>query len=199
MVESCVLRVLLSADPKSLSVQLDRWVKAGKMIKLRRGAYVLPEELRRTSAPIEHVANLLVSPSYITAQRALALHGLIPEGVAVVQSATVGRSREVTTPIGVFSYLHVRSAWFFGYEETEVGGGRALVALPHKALLDLIHLSRGEFSEARISELRLQDLGRMDFGALARDARRSGSPRLVRAAKRVVALAQRATVGEVEL
>jgi hypothetical protein len=135
----------------------------------------------------------------VTAERALALHGLIPETVPLVRSVTTGHSALLRTPAGTFDFRHVSPAWFFGYRETEVAGAPALVATPHKALLDLVALSRGEFDDARLAELRLQGLDALDLEALLSDASRSGSPRLIRAARRIARMAARAAAEEVEL
>jgi predicted transcriptional regulator of viral defense system len=184
LIDTETLRAL-GAEPRSLGVQLSRWVRAGRLLQLRRGAYLLPEHLRRRTPPVEQLANLLVRPSYVSLERALSIHGLIPEGVPLVQSVTAGRPVQFVTPVGEFSYRHVKQAWFFGYRELSVGAGRALVATPEKALLDLVHLSRGEFTRERIAALRLQDLDRLDLNELHALAQRSGGPRLRRAAERL--------------
>jgi predicted transcriptional regulator of viral defense system len=175
----------LGEEPKALSVQLARWVAAGKLLQLRRGLYLLPQRFSMQRPPLEYLANLLVSPSYVSLERALSIHGLIPEAVPLVQSITTGRPQAFETPIGDFQYRHVKQAWFFGYRESAIGESSALVAMPEKALLDTIYLSRGEFTEDRIGQLRLQDMDRLDSEALRRMAEISGSPRVLRAARRI--------------
>ena len=66
-------------SPAGLRRRLDRWVKAGKVLMLRRGVYTL-------AAPYGHVrphpflaANALRRGSYVSMQSALAFYGLIPE------------------------------------------------------------------------------------------------------------------------
>jgi predicted transcriptional regulator of viral defense system len=184
VLESVSLRAL-GEDPRSVGVQLSRWVKAGKLLQLRRGVYLFPERLRRNRAPVEAIANLLVGPSYVSLQRALSLHEMIPEGVPVVQSVTTGRPGRFVTEAGTFEYSHVKPDWFFGYRETEIGEGRALVATPAKALLDLFYLSPGEHTATRLEHYRLQDLDRVDFAALEAMAAKARSPRLLRAVARL--------------
>jgi len=184
LIESRALR-LFYPDTRAMSVQLDRWVKAGRLVRLKRGAYLLPAHLRRAPAPPERLANLLVSPSYVSCERALYLHGLIPESVPLVTSVTPTRPRRLDTPVGRFAYRHVKPDWFFGYAQVQVGGGQALVALPAKALLDLVHLSRGELVPARIEALRLQNTELVDTKDLVELAGRSGTPRVRRAAARL--------------
>lgn len=185
LVESSALRLFFPGE-SAMSVQLDRWVRSGRLLRLRRGAYLLPAHLRRSSAPPEHIANLLRAPSYVSCERALELYGLIPESVPVVTSVTPRGPTVLDTPVGRFAYRHVKPSWFFGYQMTPCGGGQALVASPEKALLDLIHLSRQEYSDERIEALRLQNTEGLDPDALLRLAR-AGTPRVRRAAQRIAA------------
>jgi len=182
VIESSALRMFWP-DPRALSVQLDRWVKSGRLIRLRRGAYLLPDHLRRGRVTLERIANLLYRPSYVSLERALMLHGLIPEAVPVVTSVTTKKPRTFDTPAGSFRYRHVKRDWFFGYREEDAG----LVAAPEKALLDLVHLSRGEFTPGRLEELRLQNLEALSPARLLEMAdERRATPRVRRAAGRVL-------------
>lgn len=110
------------------------------------------------------------------------LRGLIPESAPLVQSVTSGRPATHTTPLATFAYRHVRPGWFFGYESLAVDGGEALVALPEKALLDIVYLSSGPFGAERIAALRLQSVDRIDPERIRELAERGGAPRLLRAA-----------------
>jgi hypothetical protein len=181
VLESAALRAR-GEDPRTVGVQLSRWVKSGKLLQLRRGMYLLPERLRRNRAPLETIANLLMSPSYVSLERGLSLHEMIPEAVPIVQSVTTGRPGRFATPVGTFEYRHVKPAWFFGYREIEIGQGSALVATAEKALL---YLSVGELTAARLEQYRFQDLDKLDLVVLASMAARAESPRLVRAVQRV--------------
>jgi predicted transcriptional regulator of viral defense system len=187
VIESAALRAL-GEDPRSIGVQLSRWVSSGKLVQLRRGVYLLPERLRRNRAPVETIANLLVAPSYVSLERGLSIHQMIPEAVPLVQSVTTGRPGRFVTPVATFEYRHVKPAWFFGYREMEIGQGRALVATPEKALLDLLYLSEGETTTARLEQYRLQDVERLDLAALAAMAGKAASPRLLRAVRRLQGL-----------
>lgn len=168
-------------DPHALSVQLSRWTKAGKLVPLRRGVYLLPSSLRRTYPPLEYIANLLVVPSYISLERALAFYGLIPESVPLVQSVTLRRPACFRTAAGDFAYHHVKKNWFFGYLQLAVPPGSALIARPEKALLDLLYLSPGPLSLERLEGLRLQGTSRLSIQRILAYARGQGD-RIERAA-----------------
>jgi predicted transcriptional regulator of viral defense system len=198
VVDTALLR-LAGDEPKALSVQLSRWVAAGRLVQLRRGVYLLPAGLRRHLASRERIANLLVTPSYLSLETALSLHGLIPERVPAATSVTTGRPAVFDTPIGSFRYRHVRLDFFLGFGEMTLGGEALLVARPEKALLDLFYLSAGEFTTARLAELRLQNVDGLDLDWSAETARRCGSPKLARAVARLRRLRETQREGEVEL
>ncbi len=186
-------------DPRALSVQLSRWVAAGRLVQLRRGVYLLPRALRKRTEPRERIANLLVTPSYVSLESALSIHGLIPEGVRATTSVTTGRPASFETEEGTFRYKHVSAGFFFGFHETAIGGAPVLLARPEKALIDLLHLSRGDLTFERIVELRLQNTDDLDLDWMDSSAAQFGTPRVVRAVAlvRQVLHAQRAA--EVDL
>lgn len=195
-IESSTLRVL-GEERRALGVQLSRWAAAGKLVQLRRGIYLLPPELRAVEPPPFYLANLLVRPSYVSLESALAYHGLIPERVPLVQSITTARPGLIALPGGAqgYQYRHVKVAWFFGFKETPVAGGTALIAEPEKALLDLFYLSHGEFPIERIEELRLELLDQIDARKLLSMAR-VVSPRVRRAAANLLRWLGSADPGE---
>ena len=127
------------ANPGALQAQLSRWVKVGRLIKLARGKYVLAAPYRKLDLPLEHVANRLVYPSYVSIESALAWYDLIPEAVAVVTSITTGRPRVLENALGTFRYRHIRRDLFWGFASETLQGQECIVALPEKAILDLFY------------------------------------------------------------
>ena len=178
-------------DPAHIRRQLSRWVRAGRVVQLRRGLYALAPPFRKIRPHPFLVANRMAPPSYVSLQSALAFYGLIPEVVPVTTSATTSRPGRWETPLGAFAFRHLQSDLFTGYRLIDLGKGQqAFVATPEKALLDLIYLEPEGDTPAYLQELRLQNLERLDPEALLRYAERSGRPKLQRAARRVVALRQ---------
>ncbi len=135
---------------------------------------------------------MLVHPSYVSLESALAHHGLIPEAVFTTTSVTTARPATYQTPLGRFDYRHIAPSLFWGYVEIPVGSGRgrqALVARPEKALLDLVYLRNGADRPAFLRELRLDRLDKLDPEKLVAYAERTGKPKLRRAARRIVEMA----------
>ena len=184
--------LLLAGDVDAANVrrQLSRWTKSGRVYQLRRGLYSLAPPHRKIRPHPFVVANALIRGSYVSLQAALAHYGLIPEYTPVVTSVTTGRPGRWVTPLGVFSFRHVKTDWFHGYQLVQVANGqRAFLAAPEKALLDLVYLEPGADAPAYLGELRLANLERLDLDALVRVAEASRSPKLRRAAQRIADMA----------
>ena len=186
---SAILKTL-GIPAQGIRLQLVRWVKAGRLVQLRRGVYTLAEPYRRTAPHPFLAANLLKRASYVSLQSALAYYGLIPESVPAVTSVTTRRPERLTTREGTFIFRHIRKPMFQGFRAFEVAPSQtAFVARPEKALLDLVHLTPKADTDAYLKELRLENLDRLDRHYLMETALSSGSPKLVRAARRLARMA----------
>ena len=186
--------LLLAGDVSAADItrQLSRWSRAGRILQVRRGIYVLTEPHGRSRPHPFLVANRMVRASYVSCQSALAYHGLVPEYVPEITSVTTRRTGRWQNALGRFSFRHLKPERFGGYQTVELGyGQRALLARPEKALLDLIYLEPGADRAEYLEALRLQNMEQLDLSGLARLAESSGSRKLVRAASRVGKLAQR--------
>ena len=172
------------ANPRSIQAQLSRWVKAGRLIKLARGKYILAPLYRKVEPPLEAMANRLVYPSYVSFERALAWYGLIPEAVPVVTSVTTGRPRVLETALGTFQYRHIQQRLFWGYEAIAYQGEKCVLAVPEKAILDLFYFQRGIATLARIKEMRFQNLDSLNPDLLAAFAQQTGVAKLRESTKR---------------
>ncbi|OHE62708.1 MAG: hypothetical protein A2Z99_20735 [Treponema sp. GWB1_62_6] len=122
------------ASPKA---RLTRMLKAGTLVKVRRGLFVddAPQS-RRTLAPV------IYGSSYISFQYALAVYGLIPERVQVVTSASFNKNRDklFRTPLGEYRYLYLPvSVYPHGLHLEEEDGASYLIASAEKALCDTVY------------------------------------------------------------
>jgi predicted transcriptional regulator of viral defense system len=124
---------LLGVERSNATQIAKRLVKAGLLVKLKRGKWALPNANRFSIA--EHLTSPF--PAYISLQSALYHHGLISQIPAVTYAVSVARPRRYHTPLGTFSIHHVEPHFFFGYETDETG--TAKIAVPEKALLDFFY------------------------------------------------------------
>ena len=136
-----------------------------------------------------------MSGSYVSLQSALAYYGLIPEYAAQTLSVTTQRPSRWHNALGDFRFQHLAPHLFFGYQQvTLVPGQEAFIALPEKALLDLVHLTPDGDSPAYLAGLRLQNLERLDLQRLQTLAARAGKPKWLRAATRILSAHRRGSV-----
>ena len=176
-------------SPARVRRQLARWVKSGRVIRLRRGAYLLSDLYSKTSAHPFAVANALKKASYVSLQSALAHHGMIPEYVPVTTSVTTGRPEELSTPRGRFQFRHVAIPLLFGFGETEVARDQtALLAGPEKALVDLLYLTPHSDRVEYLRELRLERPRGFDLEGLHAVVERCRSAKIERAVERLLEL-----------
>jgi predicted transcriptional regulator of viral defense system len=168
-------------SPQHAQRQLTDWVRAGKLLQLRRGLYALPPPYAGERPARYVVANRLVQPSYVSLQAGLAYYGMIPEHVVTITSITTGRPQKLTNDFGRFWYRHVKNDFFFGFQYRPVTKTQhAYMATPEKALLDLIYLTPDGESEAYIRELRLQNLEIVNIRRLQQYVTRANKPKLKR-------------------
>lgn len=172
-----------NVDAADLRRQLSRWTRSGRIHQLRRGLYVLAPPWRKRHPHPFLVANRLAPGSYVSGLSALALAGAIPEYVAETTSVTAGRPEIRTTPLGRFSFRHLKQGLMFGYRHLALGHGQsAFVAEPEKAILDMVHLHPGGDHRSYLEELRL-DFNALELDRLEALAAIAATPKLARAAK----------------
>lgn len=169
-------------DVAPLKVQISRWEKTGKLIQLKRGIYLLSEPYRKLEVSELYLAFILKHPSYISLEKALEIHNLIPEGVKVYTSVTTKRPGTIKTPVGTFDYRHVKISLFWGYAAMKVNQQTAFVAVPEKALLDLFYLKHIDVNFDYLDELRLQNTEQLNMKKFLEYARRFDKPAIKRAA-----------------
>ncbi len=174
------------SDAGAEKVQISRWVKAGRLVQIRRGYYLLSREYRKIEPFAPYIASLLVAPSYVSCEKALEFHGLIPESVPVYTSVTTKRQARFVSEKTVFEYRHIMPSLFWGYNSVSYGKQTGFMALPEKALLDFFYLKKKiRATTAYIEELRLQNTDVIDTKRLYEFAGRFRMPGMDALAKRL--------------
>lgn len=116
--------------------KIARMIHAGELFQLRRGLYAT----RRAIHPYCLAASIY-GPSYVSFDTALSFHGLIPEAVPEITSATLKRAKEYQNTFGRYRYRNVpQKVYALGIERITEGGIPFLIASPTKALCDRIAL-----------------------------------------------------------
>lgn len=157
---------------------VNRALKGGSLIRLRRGLYALSPQWRRSNLHPFAIAQAIMPGSYVSLESALSHHGWIPEAVYQTASITPGlKSLDVDHELyGRFSFrpLTVNTFEFLrGVERKGFDGQATLVASPLRALFDLIAYRKDEWrgiemlmSGLRLDAGQLEKVRRKDIAAL---------------------------------
>lgn len=157
---------------------VNRAIKDGALVRIKRGTYVLAADYRAEPVHPFSVAQSLLPGSYISFETALSYHGWIPESVFTTASVSPGRKTlEYTTeaigsfvfhPLAIHQYRLLTSV-----DRVVLGKQAALVAQPLRALLDLVALRKQPWQGLdwltigmRIDQAQLLALKRQDLAAL---------------------------------
>jgi predicted transcriptional regulator of viral defense system len=139
-----MLKNILAKEYDQPIQKINYMVKNGDLIALKRGVYVFSEKYRTTSLNYISIANIIHQPSYVSFEYALSYHGLIPERVYTITSASFKKSIEYSTPLGNFSYQKIPvKAYSLGidWKYNEQDGGY-FIATVEKALCDKIYADK---------------------------------------------------------
>jgi len=181
---------------RAIEVQLSRWTKSGKLLQLKRGVYLVAPPARQTEVTEYFIAATLRSPSYISLEKALEFHGLIPEAVPLITSVTTKNPARFETPVGVFTYRHLQRSHFWGYDTLRHNQQMGAMAKPEKALLDLIYLNNIRVTRDYLHELRLQNTEKLNSKQLADFAARFKKKTITDAAMEIILFLKRQKKGE---
>lgn len=149
------LEKILELERDSLYVTLNRLVKAGVLIKLRRGVYQ-PEF---QSLELEKVANEIYYPSYLSFESALSRYGILSQIPYTLTFATTKRSKKLTLSGREVEYRQLKKDYFFAYTIKE----GIYIAEPEKAILDQLYMMSKGKDESDISEWSLVGLKKNRF------------------------------------
>lgn len=154
---------LATLIPKSSSARyalIHRALKDGTLVHIRRGLFLIPSPNRSKVVDSFELAQTIYGPSFISCESALQYHGWIPEAVFTTTCVSTKRSREFSTPIGVFSYQKVPLKHFLlGVERIEKEKKILFLATPWRAIADLIYLKKKDWSsqQTMCDEMRIFD------------------------------------------
>lgn len=157
-----MLRDSLVNSFSNVNEKISQMVKKKDITRLKRGIYIFNQKLQDSSVDKITVANMLYTPSYVSFEYALSYHGLIPERVYEVTSASIRAKKTYETPLGRFSYRKVPlKAFSVGVDwlYDEKLGGR-LIATKEKALCDKVRSEKklGKLTQEKLWDYFIYDL-----------------------------------------
>ncbi|MCK5034255.1 MAG: hypothetical protein KAS73_00055 [Candidatus Sabulitectum sp.] len=121
---------------------VNRALKSGELLKLKRGLYLLNSTVTGADISRFSIANRMVPESYITQETALGYYGWLSEEPLLIQSCIgIGRSRVFLNTFGEFCYerIPVSSKNFLvGVNRIYSTEAHVLIASQERALTDTI-------------------------------------------------------------
>jgi hypothetical protein len=125
--------------------KISELVHQGYLIQLRRGMYILGDQLNVQRPELSLISNHLYGPSYISLETGMFFWGLIPEKVYVISAMTMKQSKNIETPLGIFNYRHVSKEYYWlGIESQDITSRQTiLVGSPEKCICDKIITTSG--------------------------------------------------------
>lgn len=134
-----------------------QWQRAGYIVSLRKGWYAFADYLQQPDYA-RYFAGKICAPSYISLHTALSFCGIIPEAVVEITSVTTQKTCRYENAFGQFSYQTVRPRLFWGFEpKTMRDGKQYMMAMPEKAIIDLLFLYPQYSSLDEMRELRFDE------------------------------------------
>jgi predicted transcriptional regulator of viral defense system len=133
------LHHILDKTADSRHAIIKRAIQKGYLIPIRRDLFLIKNAKKALLNSFE-IATIIYGPSYVSFESSLSYHGWIPEAVRTTTCASVKRTKEFETPIGIFSYEHIPiKAFSFGVEQHRQDAVTLFIASPVKALADIIY------------------------------------------------------------
>jgi len=130
---------ILKHFPEFDSRRLVEWQKRGYLKKVRNRFYYFADQ-EVNEHYLYHSANRIYKPSYVSLESALAWYNFIPEESFQIISCTTLKTQKFATPLGTFSYHHLRPALYFGYQIERWNNYPFVIAGPEKVLIDYLYL-----------------------------------------------------------
>jgi predicted transcriptional regulator of viral defense system len=174
--------------PDQARVLLHRWVKAGRILRLKKGVYMTQlffEQHSGDPAFSAAVSAILLPQSYLSLDYVLQQHNILTEVTYPVTCVTTKNTKNISNSVGTFWYRHIRADLYHGYTISEYLGVRFAEASLAKALFDYLYLRpipvRYRYYRFNLSEelrLNLELLSTTDREEFAHFVEASGSRKM---------------------
>jgi predicted transcriptional regulator of viral defense system len=156
----------IDIKPESLSVDINRWIKEGTLIQLKKGLYTTSNYFERVndkSLYSEFIANKLRTPSYLSLEYMLQKYSILSEAVYSITSITAKAGRSYNNTIGLFLYRNIKESLFTGFNIMDYNDLKIAKATKAKALFDWLYLKFLRTQNVDIKKLELLRLNIDDF------------------------------------
>jgi len=127
---------------------------AGWLVRIKRGLYQIAEmsSLGTLSLSRLVIAQILLPESYVSFEAALQYWGLHDQLMGTVSSVALQQYGPAQVEKTRYRYVKTSAAYFYGWQTVEIGQRQVRVALPEKALIDMVQFHRSALSLSLVAE-----------------------------------------------
>jgi len=174
----------------NIQTALYRWVKAGDLIRLKRGGYTTRRfyELHQSDEDfLPAISAILMPQSYVSMEYVLQRRGILTDVVYPVTAITPKQTRVIRNRLGTFSYRNLKQELYQGFsisEYRDIPFARATLA---KALFDFLYLrpldeqlAKNDFNLAESLRLNLEEFSEEELAEFAAFVENSKSRKMSR-------------------
>lgn len=155
----------LGLKDSTVNTYISRFLSYKEIIQLKNGLYVTTDFFEKNKNDVSYsfyLANVIRTPSYVSSWTALQYYNLTTEAIYSVTSVTPKVTRDYQTKVGNFSYQSIKKELFSDFSLIK-GKFDFFIALPSKALFDLLYFRTNQFRsksakniKVLIEELRIE-------------------------------------------
>lgn len=136
------LSQFVTCSARALYENINRWLKKGILIQLKKGMYVTNQyylSAKDKGLYREFLANKLREPSYLSLEYVLQKYGVLTEAIYSYTSVTLKSKRIYHNKLGNFIYHNIKEDLFTGYTINSRDGIEIKEASVAKALFDYLY------------------------------------------------------------
>jgi predicted transcriptional regulator of viral defense system len=151
----------LEKNANTLRNSLSYWEKTGKILRVKRGAYVFKDFLDKQDNALHYprfLATKMIEPSYLSMESVLQDYQMLTDVVYGYSVVSAKKTAHLQNSFGEFHYSRIKPDLFRGFHKEQYGSLQWYVATKAKALFDFLYFRQKRFQEvsyAKIDGLRL--------------------------------------------
>jgi len=164
----------LGLKDSTVNTYISRFLRYKEIIQLKRGLYVSSDFFEKNKNDVSYsfyLANIIRTPSYVSSWAALQYYNLATEAIYSITSVTPKVTRDYQTKAGNFYYHSIKKELFSEFSLTK-GKFDFFIALPSKALFDLLYFRTNQFRTTSVKNIKvLIDELRIDINEMDKNER----------------------------
>lgn len=147
----------LGLKDSTVKTYISRFLRYKEIIQLKNGLYMTTDFFEKNKNDVSYsfyLANIIRTPSYVSSWTALQYYNLTTEAIYSVTSVTPKVTRDYQTKVGNFSYQSIKKELFSDFSLIK-GKFDFFIALPSKALFDLLYFRTNQFRSKSVKNIKV--------------------------------------------